>query len=116
MEYVIPIKCDAKKNSICKSSNKLFQKNKLQDNNWVGHPVTKPVDDVASQKRKAIIEGDNDQNENLEMDIIYEGALDKALIVHGKTLKERHPGGGIMRSLTMDTWIKKCLSFQKSFY
>ena len=35
---------------------------------------------MAFQKRKAIIEGDNDQSVNIENDIIAEGALNKVLI------------------------------------
>ena len=39
----------------------------------------KPVDSVKIQKIKSVREVTNDEIKNFEMDIIYEGALDKSL-------------------------------------
>ena len=49
------------------SYNKLFLKDGLHDNNFVGKSVMKPVDDVAFQKRKATEKGNNDESDNFEM-------------------------------------------------
>ena len=56
----------------------------LQDNNWMGHSMMKPADCMEFQKRKALMEGNNDENDNFEMDILDEGTLDKALEGPGK--------------------------------
>ena len=63
------------------SSNKLFMKYCLQDNHWVGHLVTKYADTLEFQKRKDMIQGDNECSENFEMEILVERTLDKALMV-----------------------------------
>ena len=60
---------------------KLFLKYGLQDNNWVGHSVMKPVDDMEFQKIRSMMEGNDYKRDNFEMEIIDEGAIDKALIV-----------------------------------
>ena len=53
----------------------------------------KPVDDMVFQKRKQTRKGKNDKRENFEMDIIDEGALDKALTSTGKIYPPPHPLG-----------------------
>ena len=80
----MPLKRDIKKTPLCMSSNKLFLKDGLQDNNWVGHSMMKPVDAVEFQKINSLREGNNDENENFEMEIIDEDTLDKALEVPEK--------------------------------
>ena len=79
LEYVVPLKLDTKKTPFCMSSNKLFLKDGLHDNNRVGKPVMKPVDYVTFQKRKALMEGKNDESNKFGMKILDEGVLDKAL-------------------------------------
>ena len=44
----------------------------------------KPLDDVAFQKIKSMWKCNNDDSDNFEMDILDEGALDKALKVPRK--------------------------------
>ena len=46
----------------------------------------KPVDAVAFKKIKATREGNNNERDNFEIEIIDEGALDKALAVPEQTL------------------------------
>ena len=52
----------------------------------------KLIDAVVFWKRKAMIEGSNDQSKNFEMDILDEGALYKALTVTEKTSDLIKPG------------------------
>ena len=61
----------------------------LQDNNWMGHSMMKPADDMEFQKRKALMEGNNDENDNFEMYILDESTLDKALEYPEKNLYEK---------------------------
>ena len=79
LEFSVPLKRYSKKTRFCMSSDELFLKDCLQNNHWVGKSVIKPVDDVASQKIKALREGNNDKIENFETEILDEGALDKSL-------------------------------------
>ena len=79
LEFSVPLKRDTKKTPFYMSSNKLFLKYCLQDNHWVGNAVIKPVDSVEFQKRKSLRKVNNDKSDNFEMEIIDEGALDKAL-------------------------------------
>ena len=66
----MPLKRDTKKAPYYISSNKLFLKYCLQDNHLVRNSVTKPVDAVEFQKRKALREGNTDKSEKFETDII----------------------------------------------
>ena len=68
-----------------------FFLNGIQDNHWIGPSVMKPVDDVVFQKIKLMGEGNNDENNNFDIDILDEGALDKTLTVTDKTLDEENP-------------------------
>ena len=77
----MPLKRDTKKNPYFISSTKLFLKDILQDNHWVGHSVMKPVVAVLFHKIISMGEGNNYESDNFEMDILDEGALDKALKV-----------------------------------
>ena len=43
-------------------------------------------------KREKTRGGDNESSENFEMDILAEGALDKELMVPGKTIDTKNPG------------------------
>ena len=70
-------------------STKIFIKDDLKNNHWVGHSVVKPVGVVAFQKIKAMREGKNDESKNFEMGIIDEGALYKAFKVPGNTLDRK---------------------------
>ena len=79
----MPLKRDTKKNPYFISSTKLFLKYILQDNHWVGHSVMKPVVAVLFHKIISMREGNNYESDNFEMDILDEGALDKALKVSG---------------------------------
>ena len=45
----------------------------------MGHSVINPVDAMAFQKRKSLMEGNNNKRDNFEMKILEEGGLDKAL-------------------------------------
>ena len=54
----------------------------VQDNNLVEHSVMKLVDAVTFQKINALREGNNAERDNSEMEILDEGALDKALECH----------------------------------
>ena len=63
VDFVVILKHDNKKTPFCMSSNKLFLKYGLQNNNWVGHSVMKPVDDVAFKKTKALREGNNEKSD-----------------------------------------------------
>ena len=79
------------------SSNKFFYLNGIQDNHLVGQSVMKPVDDVAFHKIKSMREGNNDESENFEKEILYEGALNNFLTfteetVDVKTLEENLGG------------------------
>ena len=73
----MPLKRDTKKTPFCMYSNKLFLKDGIQDNHWVGHLVMRLVNDVAFQKRNALREDNNDKSDNIEMCILDEGAIDK---------------------------------------
>ena len=79
----MPLKRGTKKNPYFISSTKLFLKDILQDNHWVGHSVMKPVVAVLFHKIISMREGNNYESDNFEMDILDEGALDKALKVSG---------------------------------
>ena len=70
----MPLKHDSKKIPFCMSYKKLFLKDGLQDNHWVGQSSMKWVDRW----------GKNDERDNFEMDILDEGALDKVLIIPEK--------------------------------
>ena len=59
----MPIKRDTKKKTFCTSS-KIFLKSSLQDNNWAGKSVMKPVYDMAFQKINSIREGSNYKSDN----------------------------------------------------
>ena len=78
LEYVVPIKCYNKNNPflyvLC-----FFCKDSWQSNHWVGNSMTKPVDDVAFQKRWSTREVNNDEQKNLEMETLDEGAIDKTM-------------------------------------
>ena len=50
LEFVVPHKRDTKKTPLCMYSNKFYLKDGLQDNNWLGHSVMKPVVSVAFKK------------------------------------------------------------------
>ena len=63
------------------SSTRIFIKYDLQGNHWFFHSLMKLVYAVEFHIRKAIEKGKNDKNDNTEMNIIVEGALDKALKV-----------------------------------
>ena len=79
LEYVVPLKRDTKKTLFCISSDNFFLKYGLQYNHWVGHSVKITVDTVEFKKRKALWEGKNGESDNFDMEILDEGALDKAL-------------------------------------
>ena len=79
LEYVAPLKRYTKKTPFCMSYSKFFLTYGLQDNHWVGHALMKPVDATSFQKRQALREGNNDESENFEMDILDKGAPDKPL-------------------------------------
>ena len=66
LEFVVPLKKDTKKTPFCMSDNKLFFNYGIQDNNWVGHSVIKPVDAVIFQKRKALRKGGNEKETTLK--------------------------------------------------
>ena len=51
----------------------------VQDNNLVEHSVMKLVDAVTFQKINALREGNKDESEKIEMEIIYEYEKDKSL-------------------------------------
>ena len=85
LEYVVPIKINTKKTPFCITSRKLFPKMDYKRIIGMEIYVIKPIDDVVLRKRKAMIEGRNDQSKNLEMDILDEGALVKALKVTENT-------------------------------
>ena len=71
MQYVILIKKDTQKNPfVC-----LLFKSKygLQYIHWVGNLVVKLIDAGAYQKLKAIREGEYEERDNFEMDILAVG-------------------------------------------
>ena len=78
-EHVVPMKCDNKKTQFCISSNKLCLRDGLKDDHWVGHSFLEPLDDVVSKKIKSLREGNNDEWNNFEREIIGWGALDGSL-------------------------------------
>ena len=98
------------------SSNRFFLKYCLQDNHWVRDLVIKPVDSVVFRKIKTIIEEDNDQNENVEMEILSEGALYKALIVTIITQMLNNPGRQFIRLWTIINLKNMMRRFKKSTY
>ena len=51
----------------------------VQDNNLVEHSVMKLVDAVTFQKINALREGNKDESEKIEMEIIYEYEKDESL-------------------------------------
>ena len=55
------------------------------DNHWVGHSVMKPVDAEFFQRRKYIKDGGDMKNDNFDMKILEEGAIETALNVKRKT-------------------------------
>ena len=78
------------KNPFCTSLDGLFLKDGKFDNNWVGKFVIKPVDTEQFQRIKYTKEGGK-ANNGFYMEIIEEGALEKALITEKKTPYERPP-------------------------
>ena len=64
----------------------VFQRDDLQDNLWFCQSVMKPVETVVSKKRKSMREGNNDEIDNFEMEIIDKGVLYKALEFPGNVL------------------------------
>ena len=82
-------------------SNKLFVKDDLKYNHWVGHYVINPVYAVAFQKRKETIERLDESSENFEMEILDEGALDKVPTIPEKQNIINNPGRQYMRLLTI---------------
>ena len=80
-----------KKKTFCTSSGKCFQKCVKNDNNWAGHSVVKPVDAESFQRIKHIKQGGDNKNYDFDMDILEEGALEKALNVKKKTPDEKNP-------------------------
>ena len=93
-----------------------FFKYGLQDNHCVGYSVMKLVDYVAFQKIESMREGNNDESNNFEMEILDEGALDKVLTFPGKTLDGGKTGRQFVTSLTMNTSKNQMFSFQNSSY
>ena len=67
----------------------IFRKYSLKvgkmDNFWVGHSVVKPVYAESFQRRKDIKKGGDGENDDFDMEILVEGALEKAKIVKNKT-------------------------------
>ena len=63
-----------------------------------------------------MIEGNTDESDNFDMEIIGEDSLDKALTVPEKTLDRQNPGRTFMMSWTMDVSNNQMLSFRNSFY
>ena len=63
----------------------------LKDNRWVSNSVSNPVDATAFKKRKTIREGNEKYSENIKMEILAEGALDKVLTVPGKIIDAKQP-------------------------
>ena len=61
----MPLKCDTKKAPFCMSSNKFLLKCILKDNHWVWNLVMKPIDAMAFQKRKSMMEVNNDKINNI---------------------------------------------------
>ena len=51
----MPLKRNTNKTPFCVPSNKLFLKDGLHDNHWVGHPVMKSIDAVVIQKKATIM-------------------------------------------------------------
>ena len=76
----------------------------------------KLIDAVVFWKRKAMIEGSNDQSKNFEMDILDEGALYKALTVTEKTSDLIKPGRQFMMPSVMDNLNNNMFSFQNIFH
>ena len=79
LEYVVPPKQNTNKTPFCMSSGKFFLKCCLHYNHFVEHSDNKPVDNVSFQKIKSLREGDNEKINIFEIDICYEGVLDKQL-------------------------------------
>ena len=55
------------------------------------HSAIKPVDDVEFDERKLLREGNNEKMDNFEIEILDEGALDKALEGPEKKLDGEKP-------------------------
>ena len=117
LEFVVPLKRYTKKTPFCMSSNKFFLRYRygLQDSYWVGNSLMKTVDSVAFQKRKAMREFNNDESNNFEMEILDEGALNKALKFPESFIRKT-PGIQFMSSLTTNTSNNQKLIFQNIFY
>ena len=75
----------------------------------------KPFNSVEAQKRKATRKGKNDKSDNFEMEILDEGALDKAL-EGPEELFTKRPGRQLMRSSMINTSKNHMLSFQNILY
>ena len=78
----------------------------------------KLVDAVAFQKRKSTKEGNNDESNNFEIEILDEVVLDKALTITEKTLDREKPWRSIY-DITDDEYFKQsdvdCIEFMKDF-
>ena len=84
----MPIKCD-KKESFCYIFRYYFLKDGKLDNRQVGQSVMKPVDANSSKKRRYIQERGDKTINGFHMEILKEGALEKALNVEKKTPDEK---------------------------
>ena len=58
-----------------------LQKKGKTDNHWVGQSVMKPVDAESFKRRKYTKEVGGEKHNNFDMEILDEGALEKALKV-----------------------------------
>ena len=70
---------------------KLILKDEKTNNHCAGHSVMKPVDAEQFQRRKDIKEGGNKKNDDFDMDILREGALEKALNAEKNTPDGKQP-------------------------
>ena len=113
LEYVVPQKWDTERTPFfCLLT--IYFKDGLQNNHWVGNSVIKPVDVVLFKKIKALRKCNNWEIYSFAIEILDEGALDKAL--EGPKKRRKNPGRKFMKSLITNI-SKNCMfSFQNSFY
>ena len=97
-------------------STKSFLKEGLQDNQWAGLLLMKPLDAMEFDKIQSHGEGKNYLSNNFEMDILDGVELDKALTFPEKYLDGKKPKRNFMSSLAMTTSNNQMLSFQKILY